>query len=172
MAFYIFIKPPLYTFGNRERKFLRIPIFLWNNVLPGRPALAFPDEVWIVPHCSRSFCTEVVVYTPLHQSIIFQSQVSMSESSRNVHLLLVFKGQHRTVCVTEGFSRSEVNCYIENRTVQTGYQLCLGVFTFLIMQTSQCELFSGCSPGWSELHRNLLPTQIASHGNLHIFSFQ
>ena len=69
----------------------------------------------------------------------------MRKTSWYIHLLPVFKRQHRTVCVTEGFSRSEVNCYIENRTVQTRYQLGLCVFTFLVMQTSQRELLPAVS---------------------------
>ena len=69
----------------------------------------------------------------------------MRKTSWYIHLLPVFKRQHRTVCVTEGFSRSEVNCYIENRTMQTGYQLCLGVFPFLKMQTTQRERFLAVS---------------------------
>ena len=139
MAFYSFIKPLLYTLGNREWKFLRIPVFLCNNVLPGRPRITFPDKIRIIPHSLGSFTTKVIIHTPLHQGVIFQRQIPMSKTSGNQHLLPVFKRQHRTVCVTEGFSWTQIHSHIENRTMQARHQLRLGVFPFLKIQATQRE---------------------------------
>ena len=69
----------------------------------------------------------------------------MSKASGNQHLLSIFKRQHRTVCVTEGFSGAKIYGHIEYAPSQAGYQLRLGVFPFLIMQTSQCERFPAVS---------------------------
>ena len=57
---------------------------------------------------------EIIIHTPLHHGVIFQRQVSMSKSSWYIHLLPVFKRQHRTVCVTEGFSWAQIHSYIED----------------------------------------------------------
>ena len=69
----------------------------------------------------------------------------MRKASWYIHPLSILKRQHLTICVTKSVSWSEVNCYIENRTLQAGYQLCLGVFLFLIMQPTQREHFLAIS---------------------------
>ena len=69
----------------------------------------------------------------------------MSETTRYVHLLSIFKRQHRTVCVAEGFSRAQIHSHIENRTMQTGHQLRLGVFPFLKVQSTQRKRFFAVS---------------------------
>ena len=69
----------------------------------------------------------------------------MRKTSGNQHLLSIFKRQHRTVSMTKGFSRVQIHSHIEKRTMQTGHQLCLGVFPFLKMQTTQRERFPAVS---------------------------
>ena len=69
----------------------------------------------------------------------------MRKTTRYVHLLSIFKRQHRTVSMTVGFSRVQIHSHIENRTLQAGHQLRLCVFPFLKMQTTQRERFLAVS---------------------------
>ena len=43
--------------------------------------------------------------------------------------------------MAEGFSQSKIHSHIEDRTMQAGHQLRLGVLPFLKMQTTQREYF-------------------------------
>lgn len=100
--------------GTEEEGFSTF-IFFRYYIRSFRPRLTFPDKIRIIPHSFGSFTAEIIIYTPLHQGIIFQCQVSMSKASWYIHLLPVFKRQHRTVCVTEGFSWAQIHSHIENR---------------------------------------------------------
>ena len=73
----------------------------------------FPDELRIIPHGLGGFTAEIIIHTPLHQGVIFQRQVSMRKTSWYIHLLSIFKRQHRTICMTKGFSWAQIHSHIE-----------------------------------------------------------
>jgi len=61
----------------------------------------------------------------------------MGKAAWNQHLLLIFKGEKLTVSIAKSISQSKINCHVEDRAMQTGYQLCLRVISFLKMQSTQ-----------------------------------
>lgn len=106
---------------RNSESFISFLSFFGEDAIHHQPRLGLPDEIGIIAHCSRRLSAEIIVHTPLHQSVIFQCQVAMGKATRNQHLLLIFKGEDLAVSISKSIARSEVNCHIENRTMQAGY---------------------------------------------------
>ena len=105
--------------SNQAVKAHCIPVLFRYNIIPRGPRLSLPDKLWIIiSHSPRRFYAEIIIHAPLHQSIIFQRQVSVGKTSRNEHLLVIFKGKDIAVSIAESLSTPNIYSHIKYRTMQ------------------------------------------------------